>query len=427
MEFDDCNILHVDLNCCYAQIECLQRPSIRKLPVVVGGDEEARHGIVLAKNEIAKKAGIGTACTLRDARKICPNVVVVPPNFKLYKQVSSITRQIYYKYSDRVEPFGIDECWLDVSNTKEALEKTPQEIASSIQQELIETLGLTTSIGVSWNKIFAKFGSDYKKPHAITAINHSNYKKIVWESGVRDLLFVGAVTERKLSEGGYYTIGDLANAPDYFLQSNFGKVGFMLRTFARGDDKTPVSVMNPDTIDVDRTIKSYGNGITFPRDICDDETARSVIHMLAESVAHRMREDSVRSRTVTIFIRDANTLASFSRQKKLEVPTNLTREICDEAWNLTKENYIFSDDSPVRGITVQASDLVGIDEYRKIPLMDSYSPRRNLEILDSQVDLIREKYGNNAVMWGAKASDDTTKDLDIKADNTVHPISFFYR
>lgn len=405
----------------------MQRPGIRKLPVVVGGDEEARHGIVLAKNEIAKKAGIGTACTLRDARKICPNLVIVPPNFKLYKQVSSISRQIFYSYTDLVEPFGIDECWLDVTNSKEAIGESPLDIAAAIQNELIDKLGLTTSIGVSWNKIFAKFGSDYKKPHAITAINHNNYKKIVWESGVRDLLYVGAATERKLSEGGYYTIGDLANAPDYFLQSNFGKVGFMLRTFARGDDKTPVSVMNPDTIDVDRTIKSYGNGITFPRDICDDETARSVIHMLAESVAHRMREDFVRARTVTIFIRDANTLASFSRQKKLKVPTNLTREICDEAWNLAKENYSFSDDSPVRGITVQASDLVGIDEYRKIPLMDSYSPRRNLELLDSQVDLIRERYGNNAVMWGAKASDDTTKDLDIKADNTVHPISFFYR
>lgn len=405
----------------------MQRPGIRKLPVVVGGDEESRHGIVLAKNEIAKKAGIGTACTLNEARKICPNLVIVPPNFKLYKQVSSISRQIFYSYTDLVEPFGIDECWLDVTNSKEAIGESPLDIAIAIQNELIDKLGLTTSIGVSWNKIFAKFGSDYKKPHAITAINHSNYKKIVWESGVRDLLYVGAATERKLSEGGYYTIGDLANAPDYFLQSNFGKVGFMLRTFARGDDKTPVSVMNPDTIDVDRTIKSYGNGITFPRDICDDETARSVIHMLAESVAHRMREDFVRARTVTIFIRDANTLASFSRQKKLKVPTNLTREICDEAWNLAKVNYTFSDDSPVRGITVQASDLVGIDEYRKIPLMDNYNPRRNLEILDSQVDLIREKYGNNAVMWGAKASDDTTKDLDIKADNTVHPISFFYR
>lgn len=427
MIVDDCNILHIDLNCCYAQIECMQRPEIRNEPVVVGGNEETRHGIVLAKNEIAKQMGIGTACTLREARSICPNLIVIPPNFKLYKQVSRLTRELYYSYTDAVEPFGIDECWLDVSKTKTALSMTPLEIGDAIQKELKSSLGLTTSVGISWNKIFAKFGSDYKKPDAITLINRNNFKQIVWESGVRDLLYVGRATEAKLLADGYFKIGDLAEASTHYLESTFGKVGLILRTFARGEDTTPVKTMNPDTIDVDREIKSYGNGITFPRDICDDETARDVIHMLAESVTQRMREDGVRAKKMSIYIRDAHSLSTFSRQKKLKVPTNLTREICNEAWGLAKENYVFSESAPVRGITVQAGDIVEGNSFRNMLLMDEYFPRLANEALDSQVDLIREKYGNNAIMWGSKASDDTTKNLDIKADNTVHPISYFHR
>lgn len=422
----DRQILHVDLNCCYGQIECQQHPELRDKPVVVAGKEELRHGIVMAKNLVAKQRGIGTAWTLREARQVCPDVVVVPPHFDLYKRVSRDTRSIYYSYSDQVEPFGIDECWIDITNSCKCLKMSPQEIAYDVNRRVMSELGLTTSVGLSWNKIFAKFGSDYKKPDAVTIITRENYKDIVWKSKVRDLLYVGRATEKKLHEAGIFTIEQLAHATDEYLGPNLGKMGFVLRDFANGNDVSPVKVFNPDHCDVDREIKSYGNGITFPRDIDDDQTAKAVCHMLAESVAQRMREDGVRAKTVSVAIRNNIDLGYIGRQKKLDIATNITPEICDIAWNLMWESYPFTKQTPCRGLYVTCTKLEPDTRPQQLVINDRFKDRQKMAALDKQIDEMRRRYGNNTIMWGAKASDVDTSQMDIKDDNTVHPISFFH-
>ncbi len=420
-------ILHVDLNCCFAQIECEFNPELREKPVVVAGKEELRHGIVMAKNEVAKKCGIKTACTLREARNICPSVVVLPPNYDRYKLVSAHTRKIYYDYSDLVEPFGIDECWIDVTNTRRALGMSGSEIARKVNARVKEELGLTTSVGVSWNKIFAKFGSDYKKPDAITEITRENYKSLVWESPVRDLLYVGRATEKKLNAAGIFSIGQLASASDVFLNDELGKMGFVLREFARGEDISEVKEMDPDAIDVEREIKSYGNGVTFPRDIDDDKTAKAVTHMLAESVSQRMRKDGARAKKVSIGIRNNLDLGIITRQKKLDVASNITIEICDAAWDLMKNNWKFTKETPVRAIQVQAGDIETDQEFYQMFAFDKFNQRDKLENLDKKVDEMRRRYGNNAIMWGAKATDKDTVDMDIVGWDKPHPVSFFHR
>ncbi|MEF2654991.1 MAG: DNA polymerase IV [Eggerthellaceae bacterium] len=420
-------ILHSDINCCYAQIECQANPELRDKPVVVGGDEEARHGIVLAKNLLAKKWGISTAETLRDARRKCPELVVVPPDYRLYMKVSSLARRIYYDYSDCIEPFGPDEAWIDVSGTQRCLGLSSIEIACEISERMKAELGITVSVGVSWNKIFAKFGSDYKKPDAVTAIDEDNYQDIVWKAPVRELLYVGAATERKLHSSGICTIGDLAHATDHYLQHSLGKMGFMLRAFARGEDATDVKPLDRASCDVDREVKSYGNGITFPRDIEDEQTARAVIWMLAESVAQRMREGRARARTIAIGVRSADDLTSYTRQAGAPLPTNITGEVARIAWRLLRDTEPLDDTRPLRGLCVRASNLVPAGDELQLMLFDPLPRRTEREGLDAAIDELRRRFGNNCVVWGPQAQDPTAWKLDAKRDNVVHPVSFFHR
>ena len=394
----DRDVLHSDINCCYAQIECQARPELRGKPVVVGGDEEARHGIVLAKNLIAKRAGVKTAMALWEARKACPGLVVVPPDYRLYMDVSRRAREIYYDYTDRVEPFGPDEAWLDVTGTRRCLGLSPAEIAREVSERMVAELGISVSVGVSWNKIFAKFGSDYKKPDAVTVITRENYRKVVWQAPVRDLLYVGPATERKLHSSGIDTIGQLACASDELLRNRLGKMGFVLRGFARGQDATEVKPYDRDAADVMREIKSYGNGLTAPRDICDPQSAKAYVWMLAESVAQRMREGRARARTVSVGARAADDLCTRSRQCKLPVATDVTLEVARAAWGLLRELEPLDASHPLRGIHVRASDL----------------------------DDLRRRYGNKCVVWGAQLVDEGAASVDAKADNTVHPVSFFH-
>lgn len=396
----DRDVLHSDINCCYAQIECQARPELRGKPVVVGGDEEARHGIVLAKNLIAKRAGVKTAMALWEARKACPGLVVVPPDYRLYMDVSRRAREIYYDYTDRVEPFGPDEAWLDVTGTRRCLGLSPAEIAREVSERMVAELGISVSVGVSWNKIFAKFGSDYKKPDAVTVITRENYREVVWQAPVRDLLYVGPATERKLHSSGIDTIGQLACASDELLRNRLGKMGFVLRGFARGQDATEVKPYDRDAADVMREIKSYGNGLTAPRDICDPQSAKAYVWMLAESVAQRMREGRARARTVSVGARAADDLCTRSRQCKLPVATDVTLEVARAAWGLLRELEPLDASHPLRGIHVRASDLEPADADLQASLFDPLPRRTEMRELDASVD--------------------------AKADNTVHPVSFFH-
>jgi DNA polymerase-4 len=422
----DRDVLHSDINCCYAQIECQARPELRGKPVVVGGDEEARHGIVLAKNLIAKRAGVKTAMALWEARKACPGLVVVPPDYRLYMDVSRRAREIYYDYTDRVEPFGPDEAWLDVTGTRRCLGLSPAEIAREVSERMVAELGISVSVGVSWNKIFAKFGSDYKKPDAVTVITRENYREVVWQAPVRDLLYVGPATERKLHSSGIDTIGQLACASDELLRNRLGKMGFVLRGFARGQDATEVKPYDRDAADVMREIKSYGNGLTAPRDICDPQSAKAYVWMLAESVAQRMREGRARARTVSVGARAADDLCTRSRQRKLPVATDVTLEVARAAWGLLRELEPLDASHPLRGIHVRASDLEPADADLQASLFDPMPRRTEMRELDASVDDLRRRYGNKCVVWGAQLVDEGAASVDAKADNTVHPVSFFH-
>ena len=422
----DRDVLHSDINCCYAQIECQARPELRGKPVVVGGDEEARHGIVLAKNLIAKRAGVKTAMALWEARKACPGLVVVPPDYRLYMDVSRRAREIYYDYTDRVEPFGPDEAWLDVTGTRRCLGLSPAEIAREVSERMVAELGISVSVGVSWNKIFAKFGSDYKKPDAVTVITRENYREVVWQAPVRDLLYVGPATERKLHSSGIDTIGQLACASDELLRNRLGKMGCGLRGFARGQDATEVKPYDRDAADVMREIKSYGNGLTAPRDICDPQSAKAYVWMLAESVAQRMREGRARARTVSVGARAADDLCTRSRQCKLPVATDVTLEVARAAWGLLRELEPLDASHPLRGIHVRASDLEPADADLQASLFDPLPRRTEMRELDASVDDLRRRYGNKCVVWGAQLVDEGAASVDAKADNTVHPVSFFH-
>jgi len=416
-------ILHVDQNSFYASCEQAENPELRGKPVVVGGDEERRHGIVLARSLEAKRYGIATADTLYEARAKCPDLIIRTANFRLYMKYSSLARNIYYDYTDLVEPFGPDEAWLDITHSAH-LNGNPEMIAREISERIRSELGLSVSIGVSWNKIFAKFGSDYKKPDAITWIDEGNYKQIVWESPVRELLYVGRATERKLNLLGIKTIGELAAEPSENLIKCFGKVGGILQSFARGLDDSPVKVYDPNSETVDRIIKSYGNGLTAPHDICDPRDAKALIYMLSESVAQRLREGFVRARTVSIGVRDTG-LKSYTRQTTLPTATNSTSLIASAAWKLLEANEPLDNEHPLRSMSVRASALVLVSEPTQLSFWtdDRLAER---ERLDSAIDDLRRRFGNTCVQRGIELYDSSLGGLDIKLDHLLHPVGFFY-
>ncbi len=418
-------ILHSDMNSFYASVEQAERPELRGKPVVVAGKEELRHGIVLTKSIEAKAYGIKTAEALWQARAKCPDLVVLPPRYKLYRTYSEMARAIYYQYSDLVEPFGLDECWIDLTGSLHLHGGNPLVVANEISERIKAELGCTVSIGISWNKIFAKFGSDYKKPDAITPITRKNYRDIVWSSPVRDLLYVGAATERKLLARNIATIGDLAKAPDVFLKRRLGKMGFVLRSFARGEDATPVKAYNPTSRSVSRIIKSYGNGLTAPHSITSEADAKALIWLLSESVAQRMREDGVRARTISIGVRNDLDLSGYGCQTKLVKPSAATRHIAQAAWSLLCLRERFTEEQPIRALHVRASDLVEPEPLQQLSLFPD--PEPDWEGLDCCIDELRRRFGNTCIVRGVELLDDALVGVDIKGENTVHPVSYFHR
>lgn len=421
----DRTILHSDMNSFYASVEQAENPELRGKPVVVAGKEELRHGIVLTKSVEAKAYGIQTAEALWQARAKCPDLIVLPPRYRLYRHYSEMARAIYYQYTDLVEPFGLDECWLDITGSLALHGGDALVVAREISERIKAELGCTVSIGVSWNKIFAKFGSDYKKPDAITCITRENYRDIVWNAPVRDLLYVGPATERKLHASGIETIGQLADTSDAYLKRRFGKVGFVLRSFARGEDATPVKPYDPWTKTVDRVVKSYGNGLTAPHDITAYADAKALLWMLSESVAQRMREDGVRARTVSIGVRSGIDLGGYSCQTKLEKPSAATRLVAQAAWALLVSSQPIDETHPIRALHVRASDLVEPPAHEQLSLLESSEP--DWEGLDRNIDELRRRFGNTCIVRGSELLDESLTGLDIKSENTVHPVSYFHR
>ncbi len=325
-------ILHSDCNCFYASVEMLHQPRLWDIPMAVGGDPEARHGIILTANYIAKRRGVKTGMALWQARQVCPDITFVPPRMDLYIRFSRIIRQIYSEYSDLVEPFGLDEAWIDVTAST-GIKGDGKKIAEEINARIKKEVGITVSVGVSWNKIYAKLGSDYKKPDAVTEFSRANYRDIVFPLPVEDLLYVGRATKRKLYNLGITTIGELAETDPELLRRVFGKFGLMLSVFARGQDATPVSLEHTNA-----PIKSIGNSTTTPRDLTNDEDVSLVMYLLSESVASRCRENGFVGQVIEIYVRD-NELFSCGRQRKIDTPTNISEEIHRVAMELFHEVY----------------------------------------------------------------------------------------
>lgn len=414
-------IFHVDMNSFYASVEQAEDPSLRGKPVAVAGKEELRHGIILTKSIEAKKYGIKTAEALWQARQKCPDLIILPPNYKLYKRYSAMARDIYYQYTDCVEPFGLDENWLDLTGTLHLHGGNKYLVAEEISERIKAELGVTVSIGIGWDKITAKFGSDYKKPDAITEISRENYQDIFWRAPVGELLYVGAKTERKLREYSIKTIGDLAHADDDYLQGRFGKIGFVLRSFARGEDTTAVKAYDPVAKNVSRTIKSYGNGLTAPHDITCESDAKALIYLLSESVAQRLREDGMRAHTISIAARDGELLSSYSRQTRLPEATAATAVIAKTAWALLVANQTIDAAHPMRGLMVRASGLE--DAYLRQLCLFSDERQENL---DYAIDDLRRRFGNTIIQRGVELTDEALLGLDIKDENTVHPVGVFH-
>ncbi len=417
-------ILHSDMNAFYASVEQAERPELRGRPLVVGGHEETRHGIVLAKSAQAKAAGVKTGEALWEARAKCPGLVVVPPRYDVYQRYSRLARRIYYDYTDLVEPFGLDECWLDLTGSLPLLGGDAVRTAAEISGRVKAELGCTVSVGISWNKIFAKFGSDFRKPDALTHVTPQNYRDLVWPAPASDLLYVGRATARKLHSSGVETIGDVACASPELMRRRLGKVGLVLRAFARGEDATPVKPYDLARNEVDRTVKSFGNGLTAPHDITCAADAKALVYLLAESVAQRLREARFRASTVSIGVRDARDLTSYGRQTTLPRATNVTGQIARTAWELLAGCEPLDEDHPLRGLHVRASNLEPADAPQQLDLGFD-ARRRMLEDLDETVDELRRRFGNTCIQRGAELLDETLLGLDVKRDNVVHPVGYF--
>lgn len=396
----DRTILHCDCNGFFASVECLLRPELKNVPMAVCGNPENRHGIILAKNELAKKYKIQTAETIWQAKKKCPDLVLVPPHHDEYEKYSRIINKIYERYTDKVEPFGIDESWLDLTGC-EHLFGCGKQVADTLRKVVNRETGLTISVGVSFNKVLAKLGSDYKKPDATTVIDRVNFESIVYPLPVSSLLFVGRKANETLNKLYIYTIGDLARSDKNLIVSRLGKTGELIHDYANGFDDSPVK-----SVYEEHDLKSVGNGMTFKRDLCSLNDIQMSVNALSDSVASRLRKYGFKCSTIQVSIKNPD-FKTISRQKPLPVPTFLFKEISSMAMDIIKGAWKLH--SPIRTLTITATNLVPADAVEEqLSLFEDSSiyDRKKHEHLESAIDRIREKFGNNAISFGSVIHND---------------------
>ena len=381
-------ILHSDLNSFYASVEVMLDPRLRGKAVAVCGSTEDRHGIVLAKSELAKKAGVKTGMVNWEAKRLCPNLILVPPQYEQYLKYSKLTRAIYQRFTNQVEQYGMDECWCDVTGNQ-SLMGSGIEIAEHIRKTIREELGMTVSIGVSFNKIFAKLGSDMKKPDAITVISKEDFKEKVWTLPASDLLFVGRATEKKLASYNVHTIGDIVTAGPKFMQRLFGKNGLQLWIYASGQDTS--RVMN---LGYHSPVKSIGHGITCTADLENNEEVWKVMLELSQDIGHKLRVHELCARGVQITIKD-NGLLYKQHQAQFNTVTQSPMEIALKAHSLFKENYFWH--GHVRSITVRAINLVSKSMPEQLDLFNDLAQRERVERLEDAIENIRARFGKRSI------------------------------
>ncbi len=417
--FEERVILHVDINNCYASIECRMNPSLKGKAVAVCGNIEDRHGIVLAKNDMAKGMGVKTGETIWEARLKCPDIVLCKPHYDLYLEFSKAARKIYSNYTDRIEPFGIDEAWLDITGLfRNGKQADGEEIANEIRERVKKELGITVSVGVSFNKVFAKLGSDLKKPDAVTVISKENYKDKVWKLDSGELLYVGRRTREILRRRGIFTIGEIANADDKMLLCALGENGLKLKRFARGDDKSKVAYDGETAL-----LKSVSNSTTSPRDLCNDRDVKVVLYALSESVASRLRKMELKSGVITVNVRN-KLLRTYSKQRYTGFFTNDAKDIASIAFQLYKESISKSNGQPIRSIGISAGDLKPQNSYEQLTLFESIEESMRKKSLNNTVDKLRKRYGESCVRRGIILKDDYFKNFSAQIQNEVHPAGF---
>ena len=406
-------ILHCDLNNFFASVECLYNPKIRDFPVAVCGSQELRHGIVLAKNYHAKKFGIVTAEPIWKAKQKCPNLIVIKPNFNRYLKFSKLAKNIYKDYSEYVESFGIDECWLDVTGSINKF-GNGEKLAYIIKDRIKNELGITASVGVSYNKIFAKLGSDYKKPDAVTVISKNNFKNIVWNLPIENLLYVGRATKVKLNNIGIYKIGEIAKFPMDYLKKKLGKCGETIWSYANGYDKSPVL-----NVEYEASVKGVGNSTTTRYDLTNNEEVKTIFYVLSESIAHRLRKSNLKGKTIQISIKD-NDLNYIERQSQLESSTYLSYEIAKQAYNIFKRNWNWNKN--IRALGIRITNLQTDDIYMQYSIFTNETKRQKLDNIEKCVDGLRSRFGdcsiNRAVMLNNKLRDNSIE------ENIIHPFNF---
>lgn len=385
-------VLHSDINNCYASIECLYDATLRGKPIAVGGSEETRHGIVLAKSEQAKACGVKTGDTIWQAKAKCRDLVIVPPHFERYKKYSALVCDIYRRYTDAIEPFGLDEAWLDVTGSQ-SLFGDSASIANEIRQTILRESGLTVSVGVSFNKVFAKLGSDLKKPNAVTVIGKSNFRERIWNLPAGAMLGCGKSTVKRLSGYGVHTIGQLAACDVAFLKSLFGKMGEALWRYANGLDDSRV---RPDGFKP--VSKSVGHGTTCIYDLKEPQEVWLVMLSLAQEIGRRLHAENLAATAVQVGVKNS---ALFVRQFQhpVPLPTQSPWEIAQAAFKLFCEMYRW--ELPVRAVTVRAINLVCADAPLQTDLFSDFSRHERQERIDKTVLDIRARYGKDGIFNGS--------------------------
>lgn len=385
-------ILHCDCNAYFASVESIDRPELRLVPMAVCGDPKSRHGIILAKNELAKKYGVTTAETVWQAKRKCPNLVLIQPSHGKYGYYSKKINAIYQEFTDRVEPFGVDESWLDMTGCLAAFPGGGKEFADYLRRRIREEFQLTISVGVSFNKVFAKLGSDYKKPDATTVISRENFHEIVFPLPAQDMLFVGKSAAAALSNAGILTIGDIARAGKALLTTLLGRMGETIWLYASGLDDSPVRLVG----EVDQA-KSVGNSITFCRNLTGWADIRAGLTMLCDSVGSRLRKHALYCTTVQVQIKDPS-LKTIQRQKRLDAATNATSELLAAAMSIVEA--VWDEKRPIRLLSVTATQLTEEGAVQMRLVDDDSEKRMKATRLDRAIDTIRLRYGKEAISYG---------------------------
>lgn len=380
-------ILHCDLNNFFATATLSVNPTLKGYPVAICGDAKKRHGIVLAKNSVAKKFGIVTAETIWEARKKCSDLIILSPDFELYERLSKKAHQIYLKYTDRVEPFGIDECWVDITNPDVNFCKA-EKIANEIRNKIKNELGLTVSIGVSFTKTLAKLGSDLKKPDAVTVISPKILKEQIWQMKCGELLMVGKSLNKTLNTMAIFTIGDLANADEVSLKTRIGKNGVMLRKMARGEENDAVCSYTKH-----QKPKSIGHSATAEKDLTEKNEIFAAFLEFSEGISFKLKKENLLAKTVVVSVL-YNNFESKEYRTPLFTPTDISMTIAKTAMALFDRNNSLS--IPLRAIGVRVVNLIDKFEVRQLNLIDEFSNECD-DIIENNILIIRNKYGKAAL------------------------------